>query len=287
MITKKIFQIAIFFTFLFTSLDSYADYYIEWTGATENFANGAVNQVAYIDFGDVSLWGCLEITLSGGWNYQNTTGMYTKRYQIGRNSNGGIYCQSAEVPASIGYVCLQWKLGDFQIDQNNHIKIPIYHLVTTQNQIVVHISGISAAEINKSLITLTSPTTVTNNEQRDYCFIKDQVAIGTSKVDEGFQLTVAGKISAREIKVTTDAGADFVFEKDYKLPTIEHVANYVQENKHLPDIPSANEMVKNGVSMGDMQVKLLQKVEEQTLYIIELNKQVQILKKQLEELKNK
>jgi hypothetical protein len=85
-----------------------------------------------------------------------------------------------------------------------------------------------------------------------------------------YKLDVVGKIRADEVVVNT-TGADFVFEKDYKLPTIEHVANYVQENKHLPDIPSANEMVKNGVSMGDMQVKLLQKVEELTLYAIQQN----------------
>ena len=83
-----------------------------------------------------------------------------------------------------------------------------------------------------------------------------------------------GTIRAKEVLVNLDGGADFVFEKGYKLLPIEHVANYVQENKHLPDIPSANEMVKNGVRMGDMQVKLLQKVEELTLYAIQQNKKI-------------
>jgi len=61
----------------------------------------------------------------------------------------------------------------------------------------------------------------------------------------------------------------------------------VQENKHLPDIPSANEMVKNGVSMGDMQVKLLQKVEELTLYAIQQNKKIETLEKRINELETK
>ncbi len=102
------------------------------------------------------------------------------------------------------------------------------------------------------------------------------VGIGTQ--NPAFKLDVIGTIRAKEVLVNLDGGADFVFEKDYKLLPIEHVANYVQENKHLPDIPSANEMVKNGVSMGDMQVKLLQKVEELTLYVIELKKEINQLK---------
>jgi len=102
------------------------------------------------------------------------------------------------------------------------------------------------------------------------------VGIGTT--NPAYKLDVLGTIRAKEVLVNLVGGADFVFEKGYKLLPIEHVANYVQENKHLPDIPSATEMVKNGVSMGDMQVKLLQKVEELTLYAIQQDKS----KKELE-----
>lgn len=108
------------------------------------------------------------------------------------------------------------------------------------------------------------------------------VGIGTQ--NPAYKLDVLGTIRAKEVLVNLDGGADFVFEKGYKLLSIEHVASYVLENKHLPDIPSANEMTKNGVSMGEMQVKLLQKVEEQTLYIIGLNNELQVLKKQIKEL---
>jgi len=103
------------------------------------------------------------------------------------------------------------------------------------------------------------------------------VGIGTQ--NPVYKLDVLGTIRAKEVLVNLDGGADFVFEKGYKLLPIEHVANYVQENKHLPDIPSANEMVKNGVSMGDMQVKLLQKVEELTLYAIQENNSKKELEK--------
>jgi len=106
------------------------------------------------------------------------------------------------------------------------------------------------------------------------------LGIGTSS--PAYKLDVLGTIRAKEILVNLDGGADFVFEKGYKLLPIEHVASYVQENKHLPDIPSANDMVKNGVSMGDMQVKLLQKVEELTLYAIQQNKQIDKQSKRIE-----
>jgi hypothetical protein len=111
------------------------------------------------------------------------------------------------------------------------------------------------------------------------------VGIGTATPN--YKLDVLGTIRAKEVLVNLDGGADFVFEKDYKLLPIEHVASYVQKNKHLPDLPSANEMVKNGVSMGDMQVKLLQKVEELTLYAILQNKKIEILMKRIDELEAK
>jgi len=111
--------------------------------------------------------------------------------------------------------------------------------------------------------------------------------LGIGTTNPAYKLDVLGTIRAKEVLVNLDGGADFVFEKGYKLLPIEHVASYVQENKHLPDIPSANDMVKNGVSMGDMQVKLLQKVEELTLYAIQQNKKIETLEKEIKELKTK
>jgi len=79
-------------------------------------------------------------------------------------------------------------------------------------------------------------------------------------------------------------GPDYVFERNYKLPTLEEIKFYIDRNKHLPEVPSASEMEKNGIPLGEMNMLLLKKVEELTLYVIEQNKNNQDLKQQLERL---
>jgi hypothetical protein len=103
-------------------------------------------------------------------------------------------------------------------------------------------------------------------------FLMGNVGIGTAAPQD--KLTVAGRIGAREIKVSTNAGADFVFEPAYKLPELAELEKFVKTNKHLPEIPTARQMVENGVNLGELNIKLLQKVEELTLHLIEKDKQL-------------
>ncbi|MEL4309134.1 hypothetical protein JMA43_13605, partial [Joostella sp. CR20] len=76
------------------------------------------------------------------------------------------------------------------------------------------------------------------------------VSIGTAVRQPGYRLAVNGKIRAKEIKVETSGWSDFVFEKDYDLPTLEEVEKYIKENGHLQDIPSAKEVEQNGIHLG-------------------------------------
>ena len=99
-------------------------------------------------------------------------------------------------------------------------------------------------------------------------------------------LEVLGTIRATEVRVET-GWSDFVFDKDYKLPTLQEVEDHINEHKHLPDIPSEAEVKENGVSLGEMQAKLLQKIEELTLYTIELNKTVKEQGELIQELRDK
>ncbi len=103
----------------------------------------------------------------------------------------------------------------------------------------------------------------------------------------GGNIAVNGTAKAEEIIVTENVGADFVFERDYRLPALAEVKKYIQKNKHLPEIPSAKEMIEHGVSVGKLQIKLLQKIEELTLYVIELEEQAQERLQRIESLESK
>lgn len=101
------------------------------------------------------------------------------------------------------------------------------------------------------------------------------------------QADIAGPVNAREVNITISAGADFVFEPSYNLKPLAEVEAFVKENKHLPEIPSEKEMIEKGVNVNEMQIKLLQKIEELTLYVIDQDKQIKELKKQLEKQEDK
>lgn len=101
----------------------------------------------------------------------------------------------------------------------------------------------------------------------------------SGKVDAN-EVEVGGKIYCQEVEVSLDAGTgpDYVFEDNYNLMSLKDVNIFIKENKHLPDVPSAIEMEENGMNMKDMQLLLLKKVEELTLYTIKLEGEIETLK---------
>jgi hypothetical protein len=96
------------------------------------------------------------------------------------------------------------------------------------------------------------------------------VGIGTATPNA--KLAVNGNIRAKEIKVETANWPDYVFAKDYELPSLTDTENHIKEKGHLPGIPSAEEVKANGIELGEMNAKLLKKIEELTLYLIEMKK---------------
>jgi len=113
------------------------------------------------------------------------------------------------------------------------------------------------------------------------------VGIGTTNPDS--MLTVAGNIHSQEVKVTLNAGVvvpDYVFANDYKLKSLQEVEKYIKQNSHLPEIPSAKEVEANGLMLGEMNMSLLKKIEELTLYLIEQNKKYTELEKRLEKIEH-
>jgi hypothetical protein len=104
----------------------------------------------------------------------------------------------------------------------------------------------------------------------------------------GYRLFVQEGILAERVKVAlkgTGQWSDYVFKQDYHLMPLDQLEKFVNTKSHLPGIPSAEEMVKEGLDLGQMDAKLLEKIEELTLYIIDLNKQLQAQKKEIETLK--
>lgn len=107
---------------------------------------------------------------------------------------------------------------------------------------------------------------------RTNAYFMGTVGIGVSNPGS-WRLAVNGRIRAKEIKVET-GWSDFVFEKDYNLPTLEEVEKHIREKGHLKDIPSAREVKENGIFLGQMDAKLLQKIEEIILYTIQQEKRI-------------
>ncbi|MFS4457365.1 hypothetical protein [Maribacter sp. 2304DJ31-5] len=103
------------------------------------------------------------------------------------------------------------------------------------------------------------------------------VSIATASTGS-HKLAVGGSIGAREIKVEVGTWSDFVFYKDYNLPTLMEVEKHIQEKGHLKDIPSAQDVAQNGINLGEMNAKLLQKIEELMLYTIQQEKEINELK---------
>lgn len=112
------------------------------------------------------------------------------------------------------------------------------------------------------------------------------VGIGTD--NPNWKLTVAGTTHAEEVIVDLMTTVpDYVFEDGYELKPLKEIENYIEVNKHLPDIPSAKEVKENGMNVGEMQSKLLKKIEELTLYMIKMQKENTEMSRIIEKIKER
>ena len=120
-------------------------------------------------------------------------------------------------------------------------------------------------------------------------YASDFMGIGTTIVPTGYKLAVDGRITANEIVINdplVDYTADFVFDELYELRSLGELEQFVKENKHLPDVPSATEMKETGIGLAEMNKLLLQKIEELTLYMIEQQKSIQQQQAQIDALRS-
>lgn len=134
---------------------------------------------------------------------------------------------------------------------------------------------------------LPSGETVWNTSGSNISYSDGNVGIGIDNPDA--PLTVKGQIHTQEVKVDLDGVLvpDYVFKKEYNLKTLEEVQLFINEHGHLPNIPSAEEFAKEGMELKQMNLKLLEKIEELTLYIIEQEKSQKALEKRIKILETK
>jgi hypothetical protein len=119
------------------------------------------------------------------------------------------------------------------------------------------------------------------------CFIETKgMGIGVENLPPvpagytGVQLAVGGRIIAKEVKVTVAGLGDYVFAPAYRLRPLSEVDAFIKQNGHLPEVPSAAEVAKEGMNVGEMENTLLKKVEELTLYLIGQNKKLEVLQQE-------
>jgi hypothetical protein len=117
-------------------------------------------------------------------------------------------------------------------------------------------------------------------------YFKDNIGVGTSPVTD-YKLAVNGSAIFNKIKVKQYPWADYVFAKDYHLPSLSEVEAFIRAHGHLPDVVSAEQVEKEGLDVGENQAVLLKKIEELTLYMIELNKRLDKLEAENRRLKKR
>jgi hypothetical protein len=151
-------------------------------------------------------------------------------------------------------------------------------LTNTQNGFVM-----LGAEAGSNVVIDNNEIIARNNGAISTLFMQNNggtVQIGNTAVPTGYTLSVAGKAICTELRVQlTGAWPDYVFDEKYKLPDFNTLRNYIKENKHLPNIPAAKDIEKSGMEVGDMQRRMMEKIEELTLYVLELEKKVTDLEK--------
>jgi hypothetical protein len=158
--------------------------------------------------------------------------------------------------------------GKFTVETTNN-SFGISHRSVEGNILATNIGGTSAGI-----------GTFSNTNMRIFCNSASRIFIAAATGNVGigtdnptYKLSVLGNIRSTEVVVET-GWADYVFDKEYKLNTLDEVEKFIAINKHLPNIPSAKEITDNGLSLGDTQKRMMEKIEELTLYLIEANKKM-------------
>ena len=168
-----------------------------------------------------------------------------------------------------------------QFDNSDEMFIARYNVANNQSDLRVFIGDDNQGEDAFRVGNMIS----SSGNWRSFISVLNNGKVGIGVETPQNALDVNGIIRAKEIIVET-GWADFVFAKDYKLPSLNEVKAHIDEHKHLPGIPSEAEVKENGVALSDVTTKMMQKIEELTLYAIQQNETIEKLNKRLDELES-
>ncbi len=199
-------------------------------------------------------------------------------------NNNVNFLDSVKFDGAVSYqndVCFN---SSVEMNEVSISRIKSKEIYSSYNQLgTIAISGVIKAQnddSNKNYLTLTGDKGIYLNPTVNGNVIMNQGGgkVGIGLDNPGEALDVNGKIRAHEVKVCLDQGCDFVFEPDYKLMSLSDLDQFITKNKHLPEVAPAAVMEAEGIDVSEMNALLLQKVEELTLYVIKLNKEIEQLK---------
>lgn len=234
------------------------------------------------------VWAGSSSTASSASVYATATGTATSNYAIIAKSTGagttnyGLWAKASSatnnyaivVPSDGGYVGIG----------------------TVTPNVRFHVNGLAGEDAMRIQVSGTTKMLVQSNGGTSFgsltaapsngIYVSGNVQVGTEPVPTGYKMSIDGKLVCEEVKVQLSADwADYVFDDTYKLLSLEEVEAFIVANNHLPNIPSADELATTGLDLSAMNILMMQKIEELTLYLIELNKQNELLMQEIKTLK--
>lgn len=162
---------------------------------------------------------------------------------------------------------------------DNTVAENFIHMPNPNSRIVIGNFGNYLLNQNHKFVVSDGDALIEGNAKIDGVVTIGTDSFNDSNLNETFELSVSGNMRAEKVRVYT-GWADYVFSDNYDLMKLNELEKYIKENKHLPNVPTAAEVSKNGIELGDTNRVLLEKIEELTLYVIELNKKIELLEEE-------
>jgi hypothetical protein len=236
-----------------------------WMGLGTDMGGDSYEHSLYFPKGQANLPGRLTIG-----SYNGTT--YNNKFTVLENGNIGINTTAPDQRLTIkgGGIGFDGNSSDKKLySPNDGVLEWMTHDYASEHALAVSHQGTKRVYLSTS---------------GDSYLMGGNLGVGTTNPGQ-YKLAVEGNLGARKVVVTKASWADYVFEPTYRLPSLKEVEQFIKKNKHLPDVPSAKEVEKNGLDVGENQAVLLKKIEELTLYAIEAKKEIEQLKAENTELR--